>query len=93
VTPTDVVVTAPARDVHAGSTATVHLCEFKHGNLFRRVQLPRTVNPAGARANLNSSLAKTAGSPRRSMPNCCLRCRWRSAGRRRAGALASTSPA
>jgi HSP20 family molecular chaperone IbpA len=53
-----VVVTAPTNHRHAGEATTVHLCEFKRGNLFRAVHLPHPVNPAGARAEYTNGLLR-----------------------------------
>lgn len=56
VTRDDVVISAPTHHGHGSGTATVHVCEFRRGRLFRSVHFPRPVNPAEARAEYRNGL-------------------------------------
>jgi HSP20 family protein len=58
VSPNDVLIQATGEHAHGAAKGTVHLCEFRPGQLFRVVHLPRQANPAKAHAEYRNGLLK-----------------------------------
>jgi HSP20 family protein len=58
VSPTDVLIQAAGEHTHGPAKGIVHLCEFRSGQLFRVVHLPRPANPARAHAEYRNGLLK-----------------------------------
>lgn len=56
VTPDDLLIEAEVHHEHKPGEQTVHVCEFAHGKLFRRVHFPRPVDPDKVQATFKDGL-------------------------------------
>jgi HSP20 family molecular chaperone IbpA len=61
VTPEHILMKAEQRHQHDEKQGDVHVCEFKSGNLFRAIGLPKKINPEKVKAEFkNGMLVLTA---------------------------------
>ena len=58
VTPDDLLIKAAASHTHKEEDRTVHLCEFRSGELFRRIHFPKKVDPNGVKADYSNGLLR-----------------------------------
>lgn len=56
VTAAHLLIKASNRHQHNPAEGEVHTCEFQHGNLFRSVGFPKTIDPAKAKVQLTNGL-------------------------------------
>jgi HSP20 family protein len=58
VTPDDLLIKAATSHTHKEEEGTVHLCEFRSGELFRRIHFPKKVDPNGVKAEYSNGLLR-----------------------------------
>ena len=68
VTPEEVLVKASLRHDHKEADATVHVCEFASGDLFRSVQLPKKINPDRAKAEFRDGILRVTAEVAQDKP-------------------------
>lgn len=59
VTPDDLVIKAATSHTHKEEEGIVHICEFRSGELFRRVYFPKKIDPNHVKAEYANGLKKT----------------------------------
>src|SRR5687768_8261382 len=55
-TPNDLLIKATTSHTHNEEERKVHLCEFRSGELFRRVHFPKKVDPNGVKSGYSNGL-------------------------------------
>jgi HSP20 family protein len=58
VTPDDLVIKAAASHTHEEEEGTVHICEFRSGQLFRRIHFPKKIDPNQVKAEYSNGLLR-----------------------------------
>lgn len=54
----DIVLTAQTQHEHHEQKGTVHYCEFKSGNLFRDIHLPKKIDPDRVKAEFKNGMLR-----------------------------------